>query len=82
MTVNTRVRGEEKWRATYNTITVIQNFTKARITTCHLSRRDNVSPEFHRMRLPTFCLCMYVVRKKDFEPKKSASMSDRVITII
>lgn len=24
-----------------NTITVIQNFTKARITTCHLSRRDN-----------------------------------------
>lgn len=80
MTGNTRVRGEEKWRATYNTITVIQNFTKARITTCHLSRRDNVSSEFHRMRSHTLS-CIYVVRKKDFEPKKDASMSDRVITI-
>lgn len=45
--------GEEKWRATYNTITVIQNFTKARITTCHLSRRDNHPVSFTESHHPT-----------------------------
>lgn len=59
-------KGRREVEGDVHTITVIQNFTKARITTCHLSRRDNDSLEFHRVRLP---VKGGEARKTDFESK-------------